>query len=245
MAVGSYFLPTPACRIGNSVTLRCFIVTIKMKTISFKIAVSASIGEVSAEIFEPEKLEAILVLAHGAGAGMNHPFMTALSKELATLHIATLRFNFPFTEQKKKRPDVPAVAHKTIEAAIQHAKKIFPKIPLFAGGKSFGGRMTSQYLSKEYDSGVKGIVFVGFPLHPPGKPSIERGDHLKDVKNPMLFLQGTRDELAHWELIEQVTSALPFARLVKLEGADHGFKIPKQNAIPPLAASIQEWISTL
>lgn len=187
-------------------------------------------------------MEALLVLAHGAGAGMNHPFMTALSNELAAIDIGTLRFNFLFTEQKKKRPDVPVVAHKTIEAAIHQTKKIFPKVPVFAGGKSFGGRMTSQYLSKQHDQDVKGIVFIGFPLHPPGKPSFERGDHLKDVKNPMLFLQGTRDELALWELIEQVASSLPLAKLIKIEGADHGFKIPKQNAIPILARHIKEWM---
>lgn len=216
-----------------------------MKTTPIKISVSDSIGAVSGEIIQPEKMKCLLVLAHGAGAGMHHPFMTALCQELATIEIGTLRFNFPFTEQKKKRPDVPAVAHKAIEAAVLHAKKLFPEVPLFTGGKSFGGRMTSQLLSKQPDSNIRGVVFVGFPLHPPGKPSIERGDHLKDVKNPMLFLQGTRDELAHWELIEQVTTALPPAKLVKLEGADHGFKIPKQNAIPLLATAIQEWMSTL
>ncbi len=184
----------------------------------------------------------MLVLAHGAGAGMNHPFMTALSTELAALDIGTLRFNFPFTEQKKKKPDVPAVTHKTIEAAIQHAKKLFPKIPLFAGGKSFGGRMTSQYLSKQESEEIKGIVLVGFPLHPPGKPSAERAEHLKDVKIPMLFLQGTRDELAKWDLVEQVTSSLPLAKLIKLEGADHGFKVPGENVLPLLAVYIKEWV---
>lgn len=213
-----------------------------MEIIPIKIAVSSSIGEVSAEIIQPEKMKCLYVFAHGAGAGMNHPFMTALSKELFLLDVGTIRFNFPFTEQKKKRPDVPAVAHKTIEAAIQQVKKMYANTPLFAGGKSFGGRMTSQYLSSINSPDVSGVAFVGFPLHAPGKPSIERAEHLKSVMVPMLFLQGTRDELAHWELIEQVTSALSKATLVKIEGADHGFKVPKQNALPVLALHLKEWM---
>lgn len=215
-----------------------------MKTSSLKLSVSDSIGSVSAELMTSAKPKAILTLAHGAGAGMNHPFMIALSKELAALEISTIRFNFPFIEQKKKRPDVPAVAHKTIEAAIQKAVELFPSTPLFAAGKSFGGRMTSQYFSKQDIKEVKGIAFVGFPLHPPGNVSIERADHLKSVKKPMLFLQGTRDTLAQWDLIEQVTSSLPTAKLVKIEGADHGFKVAKQNIIPSLALYIKEWMNT-
>jgi predicted alpha/beta-hydrolase family hydrolase len=213
-----------------------------MKTSAFRIQVSSSIGEVSAELLQPDKMKYVFTLAHGAGAGMNHPFMTALSNELAQLEVGTLRFNFPFTEQKKKRPDVPAVAHKTIEAAIQKGKELFPRQPLFAGGKSFGGRMTSQYLSKQDALDIAGVIFVGFPLHAPGNPGIDRADHLQAVKRPMLFLQGTRDELAHWELIEQVTSSLPLATLLKIEGADHGFKIPRQNAVPMLAKHIQAWM---
>jgi predicted alpha/beta-hydrolase family hydrolase len=215
-----------------------------MKITSLKILVSASIGEVSVEIFQLEKMKSLLALAHGAGAGMNHPFMTSLSNELATLQVGTLRFNFPFTEQKKNRPDVPAVAHKTIEAAIQYAKKSFPKTPVFAGGKSFGGRMTSQYLSKE-NPGVKGVVFVGFPLHPPGKPSVDRADHLKTVNIPMLFLQGTRDTLAQWELIEEVTTSLPLATLIKFENADHSFKAPRQNTLPNLAQATATWMNSI
>jgi predicted alpha/beta-hydrolase family hydrolase len=215
-----------------------------MKKTTLSILVSQTIGSVSAESFEPDNIKAMLVLAHGAGAGMNHPFMTSLSKELADLGVGTLRFNFSFIEQKKKRPDVPAVAHKTIEAAIQKAKELFPSTPLFAGGKSFGGRMTSQYFSKNNTKEARGIVFVGFPLHPPGNPSIERGDHLKDVKIPMLFLQGTRDTLATWDLIEQVTSVLPIAKLIKIEGADHGFKVARQNILPALALHIKEWIES-
>lgn len=215
-----------------------------MKSTVLKIPVSSSIGDVSAEIIEPEKMKRLFVFAHGAGAGMNHPFMTALSNKLATLGVGTLRFNFPFTEQKKKRPDVPAVAHKTIEAVIQKAKELFPATPLFAGGKSFGGRMTSQFVSKQDQDYIKGIILVGFPLHPPGKPSLERAQHLNDVKVPMLFLQGTRDELAQWDLIEQVTSFLSLATLIKIDGADHGFKVAKQNVLPVLANHIAGWITT-
>jgi predicted alpha/beta-hydrolase family hydrolase len=213
-----------------------------MKKTSISVHISPSIGSVSAECYEPDKMQSIIVLAHGAGAGMNHPFMVALSSELAAMDIGTLRFNFPFTEQKKKRPDVPAVAHKTIEAAIQKAKELFPSTPLYAGGKSFGGRMTSQFFSKQESSNVKGIAFVGFPLHPPGNPSVERAEHLQKVKVPMLFLQGTRDTLAKWDLIEEVAASLPLAKLVKLEGADHSFKIARQNSIPILASAIKDWM---
>jgi uncharacterized protein len=216
-----------------------------MKTRSIKILVSSSIGEVSAEYLEPNAMRCMLTLAHGAGAGMNHPFMVSIAQELALLNIGTLRFNFPFTEQKKKRPDVPAVAHKTIEAAIQKASALYAETPLFVSGKSFGGRMSSQYLAKHHPERIKGIVFLGFPLHPPGKPTIDRADHLKMVNVPMLFLQGTRDALATWALMHEVTEALPLATLIKVEGADHGFKVGKQNIIPALAASIQKWVEPM
>ena len=192
-----------------------------MQKNSFELIVSKSIGVVSAELTCPETAEAIMTFAHGAGAGMNHPFMTSMANELMKLNIATLRFNFAYMEQKKKRPDVPAVAHKTIEAAVNKAQELFPKIPLYLSGKSFGGRMSSQFLSIQKPSGVNGIIFFGFPLHPAGKPAIERAEHLKEVKVPMLFLQGTKDTLAQWDLIEQVTNQLPLATLIKFEGADH------------------------
>jgi uncharacterized protein len=216
-----------------------------MKISAHSIPISQSIGSVTAESYEPEKVHSLFVFAHGAGAGMNHPFMTTLSKELSTIGVGTLRFNFPFTEQKKKRPDVPAVAHKTIESVIQKTKELFPSTSIFAGGKSFGGRMTSQYLAKPDAEIVKGIVFVGFPLHAPGKPSIDRAEHLRDVKVPMLFLQGTRDELANWALIEQTTSSLKLATLVKFDGADHSFKVAKQNILPALAKTINNWMLSI
>lgn len=216
-----------------------------MKARSLKIQVSASIGKVSAEYMAPAGARCILSLAHGAGAGMDHPFMVALANSLAETGIATLRFNFPFAENKKGRPDMPAVAQKTIEAALAKAHELSPSLPVFAAGKSFGGRMSSQYVSTHPDSLVKGIIFYGFPLHPPGKPSTERGAHLKEVKVPMLFLQGARDALAKWDLIESVCSSLPKATLVKIEGADHSFKAGKINTTEILSKATNDWVDQL
>jgi len=216
-----------------------------MESKSLSLEISPTIGNVSAEYIVPEKAKCIITLAHGAGAGMNHSFMIALAKTLSEASIATMRFNFPFTENKKGRPDPPAVAHKTIQAAISKAKELFPELPLFVAGKSFGGRMTSQFLSAHHDATVKGIIFYGFPLHPSGKPSTERAEHLKDVKVPMLFLQGTKDELATWDLIESVCESLPRAKLVRIEGADHSFKAGKQNVIQVLADITNDWIEKI
>lgn len=213
-----------------------------MKTRSLSLKISPSIGAVSAECIVPEKSKCIMTLAHGAGAGMHHSFMLTLAQLLSEQAITTLRFNFPFAENKKGRPDTPAVAHQTIEAAIAKAQKLFPELPLFVAGKSFGGRMSSQYLSAHPDPGVKGIVFYGFPLHPPGKPSTERAEHLKDIKTPMLFLQGSKDELATWTLIESVCSLLKQATLTKIEGANHAFKAGKKNILQLLADTTNDWI---
>ena len=212
----------------------------KKKSLSFKI--SPSIGTVSGECFVPLKSKCVMTLAHGAGAGMHHTFMVTLCQSLSEAGITTMRFNFPFTENKKGRPDTPAVAHQTIEAAIVKAQKLFPKLPLFVAGKSFGGRMTSQSLAALPNNNVKGIIFYGFPLHAPGKPSVERAEHLKDVKTPMLFLQGSKDEFATWKLIEKVTSSLPLAELVRIEGANHGFKAGKQDIIKILTTITADWI---
>jgi predicted alpha/beta-hydrolase family hydrolase len=213
-----------------------------MKTRSLSLKISPEIGVVSAECIVPEKSKCIITLAHGAGAGMHHSFMVTLAQSLSAEGIATMRFNFPFAENKKGRPDTPAVAHKTIEVAISKAQELFSALPLFAAGKSFGGRMTSQYLSANGATAVKGIIFYGFPLHPPGKPSTERAEHLKNIKIPMLFLQGTKDELATWELIEKVCSSLPLATLVKIEGANHAFKAGKQDIMQRLTNETKDWI---
>ena len=216
-----------------------------MSANNFSLNISPEIGSVSAKYTVPESPIATLTLAHGAGAGMDHAFMAALAEALAALQIATLRFNFPFMENKKGRADVPAVAHKTIAAAVTHAREKHPSLPLFLSGKSFGGRMSSQHLAAQPDPYIKGVVFYGFPLHPPKKPATERATHLKEVKQPMLFLQGTRDELAEWSLMESVCASLPNATLVKLEGADHAFKAGKQNLIPILAQHTSDWIIKL
>jgi uncharacterized protein len=213
-----------------------------MKTRSLSLKISPSIGAVSVECIIPEKSKCIMTLAHGAGAGMHHSFMVTLAQLLSEQAIATLRFNFPFAENKKGRPDTPAIAHQTIEAAIAKAQKLFPELPLFVAGKSFGGRMSSQCLSTHPHIEVKGIIFYGFPLHPPGRPSIDRAEHLKEVKTPMLFLQGTKDELAKWELIESVCSSLKQATLVKIEGANHAFKAGKQNILQLLTDTTKDWI---
>lgn len=209
---------------------------------SLTFTVSSEIGKVSARCVAPDKPTCIITFAHGAGAGMDHVFMETMANKLAEEGIATLRFNFPFTENKKGRPDSPAVAHQTIEAAIKKAQELFPKLPLFASGKSFGGRMSSQYLAANPDAGVKGIIFFGFPLHQAGNPSTDRAEHLKEIKVPMLFLQGTKDALATWELIEKVCKPLKKAKLVKIDGADHSFKAGKRDTLSELTATVKEWV---
>lgn len=197
---------------------------------------------VSAELYRPASAKAVYVFAHGAGTNMHHKFMKELAAELATHQIATLRYNFLYTELQKKRPDVPAVAHQAVAAALTKAHELFPTLPVLAGGKSFGGRMTSQYIAANPIPFVSGLVFAGFPLHPAGKPATDRADHLTAIKIPMLFLQGTKDTLATWALITDVTSKLPAAALVPFEGADHGFKAGKKNLIPEIAGKINEWV---
>lgn len=183
-------------------------------------------SSVSGLLQTPAGAEACYVLAHGAGAGMDHAFMAAMAQGLAERGIASLRFNFPFMEQGSKRPDAPAVAQAAIRAAVAEAARRLPDLPLFAGGKSFGGRMTTQAQALDPLPGVKGLVLVGFPLHPAGKPSITRAEHLQDVKSPMLFLQGTRDALADLDLITQTTAGLgKRATLHGVDGADHAFHV--------------------
>lgn len=212
---------------------------------SLKITISENIGSVSAALLEVPKMKALLVLAHGAGAGMNHIFMVRLSEALAAKNIGTLRYNFPYMETGKKRPDMPAVATKTAEKVLEKAYELFPKINIFGAGKSFGGRMTSQCLAKNQLAFVKGLIFYGFPLHPAGAPGIDRAEHLKQVAVPMLFLQGTRDALAEVSLIKQVAGSLKKSSLILFEKADHSFKSGKQEFIPELANATQEWIGKL
>lgn len=207
------------------------------------IKVSATIGSVSGKLIEAKNAKAVMVLAHGAGAGMDHPFMKNLAVALEGEGITTLRYNFPYMENKKGRPDAPAVAAKTVEAAVNKAAELFPGLPLLAGGKSFGGRMGSTYVSAAQPENVGGLVFFGFPLHRPGDPSIERAEHLYAIRQPMLFLQGTRDALADLASLKKVCKKLKSVTLVTYEGADHSFKAGKENLIPKLAETVSKWLS--
>jgi predicted alpha/beta-hydrolase family hydrolase len=183
-------------------------------------------GSVSALLLSPNAPRACFVFAHGAGAGMTHSFMETFASGLGERGIATLRYQFPYMEKRSKRPDPPAVAIATVRAAVTKAAEVFPGLGLVAGGKSFGGRMTSQAQAAAPLPGVRGLAFVGFPLHPAGKPSIDRAEHLAKVDLPMLFLQGTRDTLAEVTLIEPVVQRLgPRAALHLVEGADHSFHV--------------------
>jgi predicted alpha/beta-hydrolase family hydrolase len=180
------------------------------------------------EITKGSKL--CLVLAHGAGAGMEHPSMAAIAQELAARDIATLRYQFPYMERGEKRTDAPPLCHATVRAAVAAAAQLIPELPLLAGGKSFGGRMTSQAQAVNPLTGVRGLAFFGYPLHPPDKPSIDRAAHLSKVKVPMLFLQGTRDNLADLTLLRPLVGELENrATLMVLEGADHSFHVLKRS----------------
>lgn len=177
----------------------------------------------------PPDARALLVLAHGAGAGMRHPFLEAMARALAERGIASFRYEFLYMERRAGRPDSPAVAEARVRAAVLEAARAVPGLPLFAGGKSFGGRMTSQAQAREPLPGVRGLVFLGFPLHPPGRPGTRRAEHLDAVQVPMLFLQGTRDEFAGLDLLRPVVRRLGArATLHLVEGGDHSFKVLKR-----------------
>jgi len=188
-------------------------------------------GRVSGLVDSPAAPRACYVFAHGAGAGMNHPFMVAVAQGLAERGVATLRFQFPYMERGSKRPDPPPRAQAAVRAAAAEAARLFPGVALFAGGKSFGGRMTSQAQAASPLGGVRGLVFLGFPLHPPGKPSDERAQHLFDVRIPMLFLQGARDDFAQLELLQPLVERLGKAATLQLfADADHSFHVPARVA---------------
>ena len=185
---------------------------------------------VSALLQTPPRARACYVLAHGAGAGMKHPFLAAVAAELATRGIASLRYQFPYMERGAKRPDPPPLAQATVRAAAAAAARALPDLPLIAGGKSFGGRMTSQAQAKAPLPGVRGLAFLGFPLHPANRPSRDRAEHLFDVHLPMLFLQGTRDALAALDQIEPACEKLgERATLMLFENADHSFHVPARS----------------
>ncbi len=185
---------------------------------------------VSGLLHVPPRASACYVLAHGAGAGMAHPFMEAVAQGLYQRKIATLRYQFPYMEQGSKRPDRPALAQATVRAAVEAASREAPKLPLFAGGKSFGGRMTSQAQAEATLPNVRGLIFLGFPLHAAGKPSAERGNHLAAITIPILFLQGTRDALADLSLLAPLVARLgKHATLTTFDDADHSFHVPKRS----------------
>lgn len=206
---------------------------------------------VSGLLIAPPAARACCVLAHGAGAGMNHAFMAAVASGLGERGIATLRYQFPYMERGAKRPDLPPLAHATVRAAVAQAALLLPQLPLVAGGKSFGGRMTSQAQAAAPLPGVRGLAFLGFPLHPTGKPGSERGAHLSDVHVPMLFLQGTRDELADLGLMESLTRQLGSrATLHLFEDADHSFHVPARSGrkdadvLAELLDALVQWIDS-
>jgi len=202
-------------------------------------------------LVKPADARGLLVLAHGAGAGMRHAFLEQLAQALALRKVATFRYEFLYMEKGGGRPDPPAVAAARVREAVAEAARVAPGLPLFAGGKSFGGRMTSTAAAESPLPGVRGLVFLGFPLHPPGQPGIGRAEHLDRVTVPMLFLQGTRDTFAQLPLLEPVIARLkPRATLHLIDGGDHSFAVPKRSGRTPgvmdqLADTIAAWTSDI
>lgn len=197
----------------------------------------------------PADARALLVLAHGAGSGMRHPFLERLAQALGERNAATYRYEFAYREKGAGRPDPPAVAEARVREAVLDAARVAPQLPLFAGGKSFGGRMTSQAQAREPLPGVRGLVFLGFPLHPPGRPGTGRAEHLSQARVPMLFLQGTRDDFAGLDLLRPVVKSLAqHATLHIVEGGDHSFKVLKRtgrtegDVMNELADTITAWV---
>jgi uncharacterized protein len=208
-------------------------------------------GDVSALLLMPQTAHWLLVLGHGAGAGMTHPFLEKLAAELAKVGIATLRYHFPYMEDRRRVPDKPELLTASVAAAVRTAWESAPELPLLAGGKSMGGRMTSQAASQGLLTGVKGLVFFGFPLHPPNRPGTNRAEHLKKVPQPMLFLQGTRDTLADLKLLRPICGDLGSrATLHVIETADHSFHVLKTSGksdaevLTELAQTTASWAGT-
>ena len=217
-----------------------------------RIRVGEHVGDVAAILLDPPGAQSLYVFAHGCGAGLRHAFMETLAQALAEHGVATLRYNFPYLEAGKGRPDPPAVLEATVRAAIDAATPIAKGRTVIAGGKSMGGRMTSQLLAKRSDLPVKGLACVGFPLHQPGKPALSRAAHLHDVRVPMLFMQGTRDTLADLALMQEVCAALgDIATLHIVAGADHSFHVLKRSGrsgaevFEELANTLADWAASL
>lgn len=222
-----------------------------MKPVPLAITVGERVGSVDALYLSPPDSTVLYILAHGAGANMQHSFIDQVAQHLAAAGVATLRYNFPYMNAGGKRPDPPAVLEATVRAAIEKGAELADRRVLIAGGKSMGGRMTSQALAKHPDNRIAGIAFLGFPLHQPGKPSTERAAHLSSVQAPMLFLQGTRDSLAKVEMMKEVAASLPQATLHIINDADHSFAVPKragrtaEDVFGELTTTIVEWARAL
>jgi predicted alpha/beta-hydrolase family hydrolase len=207
---------------------------------------------VSARLELPVAARACYLLAHGAGAGMEHPFMSAVAAGLAERGVATLRYQFPYMERRARRPDPPTLCHATVRAAVAECARRVPTLPLIAGGRSFGGRMSSQAQAEQPLPGVRGLAFLGFPLHPAGRPSDSRAEHLSRVDIPLLFLQGTRDALAERPLLAALLARLGARASVSwLEDADHAFHVPARSGrndaqvMSTLLESLCEWLEGL
>jgi uncharacterized protein len=218
----------------------------------FRFLASQKAGEVSALLLRPERAQRLLVLAHGAGAGMRHAFMQAISDQLAERGIATFRYNFPYMEQRSRRPDATPVLLATVRRAVEIANEAAGDLPVLAGGKSMGGRMTSMAAAETDLPLVRGLVFFGFPLHPAGQPSTSRSEHLAKIKIPLLFLQGTRDKLAELSLLRPICAGLgKRAELHVVEAADHSFHVPKSSGrddsqvLAGLGEAVSSWLSRL
>jgi predicted alpha/beta-hydrolase family hydrolase len=222
------------------------------KAEEIKFSAGEKVGQVSGLLILPKGAQGLLVLAHGAGAGMRHRFMEEIAQKLADKSIATFRYQFAYMEKGIKRPDGEAVLTATVRAAVAAAKKHGEGLPLFAGGKSMGGRMTSLAAAKEPLEGVRGLIYFGFPLHAAGRPSADRGQHLFDVKLPMLFLQGSRDALADLKLLKPLCARLgEKVELFVIDGGDHSFHLLKSSgrsddqAVAEAVTKASFWISRL
>jgi hypothetical protein len=218
----------------------------------FDLQVGFSLAKVSAILDAPPNATWLYVMAHGAGAGMRHPFLEQMATRLADREVATFRYQFPYMQAGEGRPDPPPVLEATVLAAVQTAGEMMPSLPMLAGGKSLGGRMTSHVASRSFLPGVRGLVFLGFPLHAPKKPAVTRAVHLEQVPLPMLFLQGTRDTLADLDLVTSVCGRLEgHATLHLVDGGDHSFKVLKRSGrteddvLDELADTIQHWATAL
>jgi uncharacterized protein len=223
-----------------------------MTATELQLDLSDDLGPVSALLLRPADAWLLYVLAHGAGAGMRHPFLESVSAALAARGVASFRYQFPYLEAGRRRPDPPQVLEATVRAAVAKAGSVAPKLPMIAGGKSLGGRMTSGAAASKPLDGVIGLVFLGFPLHAPGQPGTRRAEHLQRVDVPMLFLQGTRDEFARLDLITEVCQDLgPRTSLHLLDGANHSFAVPKRSGRTPaqvtdeLADATARWARSL